>query len=438
MPRTLRLLAALTSLLLAAALAGLSLLWDQPGLVAWRQAGIPLLLAGAALLALAAWWRRLPGWAITCLLAACALSLTGWWQIRHSLARHQIMNADPAVAQTIGAHLIAGYTDEAELRELIARGLIGGVFITRRNVEGMDAADIRTLIASWQVLRREHGLPPLVIATDQEGGLVSRLSPPLDFQPALGKVLAGSPYKEKAAEQYGQQQGKGLAELGITLNFAPVVDLDHGIRNPGDRYSKISQRALASTPAAVSSAAAAYCHGLQQNGVQCTLKHFPGLGRVFEDTHSDSASITTPLPELLASDLQPFRTLMQADSVTMLAHARLAALDAELPASASPAVIGKLIRQDWAYQGLLITDDLSMAGAREQPGGSEAGAVRALNAGVDWLLVAWDPALVYPVLQSLLEAHSEDKLDQAALTRSKVRQTGFLQRNSAPASRQGL
>ncbi|MBE9607873.1 glycoside hydrolase family 3 N-terminal domain-containing protein [Chitinilyticum piscinae] len=331
------------------------------------------------------------------------------------------MKTDPDHAQAIGSHLIAGYTDEAELRELIARGLIGGVFITRRNVEGMDAADIRTLIASWQALRREHGLPPLVIATDQEGGLVSRLSPPLDFQPALGKVLLGSQDIAKAAEQYGTQQGRGLAQLGITLNFAPVIDLDHGIRNPDDRYSKISQRALASTPAAVTTAAAAYCHGLRQQGVQCTYKHFPGLGRVFEDTHADSASITTPLPELQTSDLQPFRTLMQADSVTMLAHARLAALDAELPASSSPAVIGKLIRQDWAYQGLLITDDLSMAGAREQPGGIEAGSVRALNAGVDWLLVAWDPALVYPVLDALLVAQANGTLDQGALARSRQR-----------------
>ncbi|WP_043648565.1 glycoside hydrolase family 3 N-terminal domain-containing protein [Chitinilyticum litopenaei] len=415
-----RTLLASLALLAACALLLLASQWDLPGLVGWRGHALPATLLAAGLLTVLPLWRRWPLRGLISPIALVALILSGSWLAQHSWSRHQVMRAPAETARQLGQHVIAGYTDEAELRELIARGLIGGVFITRRNIDGMDAGQIRTLIAGWQALRREHGLPPLVIATDQEGGLVSRLSPPLDFQPALGKVLADSQDAEKAAEQYGAQQGRGLAQLGITLNFAPVVDLDHGIRNPDDRYSKISQRALASTPAAVSSAAAAYCRGLRQQGVQCTLKHFPGLGRVFEDTHADSASITTPLAELERSDLHAFRTLMDKGAVTMLAHARLTALDATLPASSSPAVIG-MLRRDWGYQGLLITDDLSMAGAREAPGGIEAGAVSALNSGVDWLLVAWDPALVYPVLAALLDAQEAGSLDAVQLHNSGQR-----------------
>ncbi|WP_432723654.1 hypothetical protein R0381_000872 [Jeongeupia wiesaeckerbachi] len=410
---------------LAAMLLALAGCRDASWIVAWRESGLALVCASGVLLALRVWQRRSPLWPLTLALCVAASVLSGSWLMRHAWQKQQLFDAPPALAQALGRHFIIGYTDESELRELIRRGLIGGVFVTRRNLQGHDAESLQRMIAGWQTLSRQHGFARLLIATDHEGGIVARMSPPLPSQPALGTLLSGSDAPARIAMDYGRQQGEGLARLGITLNLAPVVDLDHGVRNPDDRYSKISSRALASSPALVGTAAAAYCAGLAQRHVQCTFKHFPGLGPVYEDTHADGARITTPLATLLQHDLQPFRQLMRnGHSVTMLAHARLAAVDDSYPASSSPAVVQTLIRQQWGYNGVLMTDDLSMGAARDQAGGLDAAVRRALNAGVDILLVSWDPALYYPLMTALLADHGAGRLDPVALARSDARLRG--------------
>lgn len=217
-------------------------------------------------------------------------------------------------------------------------------------------------------------------------------------------------------------QGQGLAALGIQLNFSPVIDLDWGISNPDDRYSRIGLRALGAQPDEVTRRARGYCAGLRRFGVDCTLKHLPGLGRVYEDTHAQSARIIAPLAELQQTDLKPFRQLMgEGVGTVMLSHATATAIDPDHPASSSPTLIGDLVRGQWRYQGLLITDDLSMSAAREQAGGLEDAAVRSLNIGADWLLIAWDPALYYPVMARLLEAAQQGELSQGSLAASRQR-----------------
>ena len=127
--------------------------------------------------------------------------------------------------------------------------------------------------------------------------------------------------RREAVRAYAADVGRSLSELGVNLNFAPVVDLDHGVSNPNDRYTRIGTRAISSDPKIVADVAGEYCRGLALHGVHCTIKHFPGLGRVFEDTHLDHATLATPADELARSDWLPFRDLMQQKSMfTMLAH----------------------------------------------------------------------------------------------------------------------
>jgi beta-N-acetylhexosaminidase len=418
------LLPALLQLLAAVVLIAVGAGWDQVGWVAYRAPWLPVAAIASVLLAILIVALRRRYWLALLLPALLAIWLnTGWWA-SHAWQRQQVLRADPALAQSIGRHFIVGYTDAAELDLLIERGLIGGVFLTKRNLVGLDAAGITRLTTHWQTLSQQHGYGPLLIATDQEGGIVARLSPPLPKQPPLGRLLAAGGDTALIANTYGKEQGSGLQALGINLNFAPVVDLDHGVDNPDDRYSRISSRALASDPATVVRAADAYCAALASYRVRCTLKHFPGLGRVFEDTHADSATITTPLAELQRSDLLPFQTLMQRpDIAVMLTHARLAALDATYPVSSSTAVVQQLLRQQWHFNGLLVTDDLSMAAAREQAGGLPLAVRRSLNAGVDVQLVSWDPALYYPLLAALIEDARSGRLDTAALQQSTQRLT---------------
>jgi beta-N-acetylhexosaminidase len=389
---------------------------------------VPLALIAAELL----FWRISARWrpatlvyATTALVAFLALAITLTFELQFRWMRQEVLRADPVRLERLGRHLIVGYRNEAWLGELIERKAVAGVFITGHNVRGKDAETIRRDIAAMQAVRARQGLPPLLIATDQEGGGVSRMSPPLPRPATLGDIVRShrdEAERRSAVRTYAADVGRALAGLGINLNFAPVVDLDHGMVNPNDRYTRIGTRAISSDPEVVADVAGEYCRGLEQQGVHCTLKHFPGLGRVFEDTHFENATLSTPADELAKSDWVPFRQPMQQKTTfTMLAHARLAALDRDRPASFSAAVVSGLLRRDWKYDGILVTDDFSMGAVYRSAGGIGAAGVSALNAGVDLVLISYDPDQVFPVLHALLRANASGALAQDALEVSSRR-----------------
>jgi beta-N-acetylhexosaminidase len=171
------------------------------------------------------------------------------------------------------------------------------------------------------------------------GDLCAReLTQPLrhGFQPS---ALAGlSPeIRARAAEEFGRAHGRSLAALGINLNFAPVLDLRLGTgRNLFDLNTLIEQRAIASDPVVVADIARAYVQGLEASGVEATVKHFPGLGRVRGDTHLFDASLDAPLADLEASDWRPFKEVLAGSKAAlMIGHVSLTAIDPSRPASHS-------------------------------------------------------------------------------------------------------
>jgi beta-N-acetylhexosaminidase len=195
--------------------------------------------------------------------------------------------------------------------------------------------------------------------------------------------------------------------------------------NPNDRYTRIRERAIAADPEVVTEVARHYCLGLWEAGVRCTLKHFPGLGGVFEDTHLEAGHLRASVEELDRADWIPFRALMAGSSLVMLSHARLAALDPERPASFSDAVVSGLLRRSWGHAGVLITDDFSMGAVYASKPGVRGASVAALNAGVDLLLIAYDPAQYFEALDALLTAARDGGLHMEALARSAGRLTGL-------------
>ena len=202
----------------------------------------------------------------------------------------------------------------------------------------------------------------------------------------------------------------------------PVVDLNHRTVNPGDRLTRIHERAISADPQIVTDVAGRYCAALWQHGVHCTLKHFPGLGRVFEDTHMESADLATSVSELAAADWIPFRALMpDANRFTMLGHARLTTVDGKRPVSFSPAVVAGMIRGAWHHDGILITDDFCMGAVTGSPEGIGGAGVAALNAGVDLILVSYDPDQYYPVVHALLRADRDGRLRPQVLRQSEER-----------------
>jgi beta-N-acetylhexosaminidase len=362
--------------------------------------------------------------AIVMAAAILAAATTLFLEARFQWMRHAVLTAEPERLERLGRHIIVGYRNAAELQNLLDRHAVSGIFVAAHNVGG-GADVVRRKIQALQEARARQHLPPLWIATDQEGGMVSRLSPPLPRSESLSDIVARHPDERErsaAVRQFAASQGRALSDLGINLNFAPVVDLNHNVVNPNDRHSRIHARAIAADPDLVTEVARHYCSALWQNRVRCTLKHFPGLGRVFEDTHRDSADLTASPSDLAAADWIPFRALMQNDDVvTMIGHARLVAVDADHPASASRAVVGGLIRRDWRHDGILVTDDFCMGAVSGSRDGIGPASVAALNAGVDLVLVSYDPDQYYPVMFALLEADRTGRLQREQLEASDKR-----------------
>ncbi|MES2820679.1 MAG: glycoside hydrolase family 3 N-terminal domain-containing protein [Pseudomonadota bacterium] len=419
-------LSGLLRVLLALGLLALAWYGRDPHLLGMRPFIVPLL---ALVSGLGLFWviRRPSGLARKAWVALLLLGL-GTGLAQEALFQwHRAAVLDSAgesAVQRLGQHFVLGYTDLDEVRPLAAQGLIGGIFITRRNVEGKTARQIAEEIGALQALRKRVGLPPLIVSTDQEGGIVSRLSPPLPLQPPLASLVTTHPGPDAlqaAAHAYGREQGAALAALGITLNFSPVLDLKvERPRDPLDLHSLIHLRALSADPDTVARVAQAYTLGLEEQGVQGTLKHFPGLGDVASDTHHFSASLDTPVAQLRDKDWRPFRQLMsQTRAYVMLGHVILSELDEDYPVSLSRNVVQQVIRQEFAYQGVLITDDLTMAATYRY--GICAASLQALNAGVDLLLIAYDPEHYYEALHCLMRAQVDGRLDQALLAQSAGR-----------------
>jgi beta-N-acetylhexosaminidase len=366
-------------------------------------------------------WRSLSGrllmvlWLLPSLSMLCA---TASFEIRKA----SVLRTDAARAQNLGQHFVVGYSSFDEVARLAEKGLIGGVYITRHNVAGRSVEAVKSEIAALHQRRRIAGLPQLIVAADQEGGIVSHLAPPLDALPALA-TLADLPADMRArmAEAFGRTHGRELASLGVTQNFAPVLDLRlDGGRYLFDYHTQIGQRAIAGDPKIVSEIALAYVRGLEASGIQATIKHFPGLGRLRADTHHFQASLDAPIEELEALDWRPFRDVLAGSTAQlMIAHVNLTAIDADRPASHSKRVVDGLIRHEWNYQGVIITDDLVM-GAIYGHGVCTA-VVEALNAGVDLLLVAYDGAQFYRIFACASEAAARGALDQDMLGCSEAR-----------------
>jgi len=381
-------------------------------------------------------WRSIAGkllvmlWCVPPLLMSAA-------HLKFELRKRDVLAASAAEANQLGPHFMVGYSSFTEVARLAEQGLIGGIYITRHNIRSRSVEALRAEIAALQDKRRAAGLPPLVVAADQEGGIVGHLAPPLTKLPALATLAGLAPDEQQAkAAEFGRIHGRELAGLGVNLNLAPVLDLKPpGRRNRLDFHTLIGQRAIATDPAVVGAIASAYVRGLEESGVGATLKHFPGIGRVRTDTHHFSANLDTPVGELEATDWLPFReVLSHSRSAIMVGHVTLTAVDPDRAASHSKRVVEGVIRDKWGYEGVVMTDDLVM-GAIYQHDVCQA-VVEAINAGVDLLLVAYDGAQFYRIFACALDGSRQGKLDTAMLRASEARLArGFPSEQARAASR---
>lgn len=256
---------------------------------------------------------------------------------------------------------------------MLRRGL-AGVCLFARNI--VDAGQVRDLCR--RVREAAAGLPPPLVAVDQEGGRVQRLRRVAPLHPPMREVGAAG---ADAAREEGRAIGLEVAALGFNLDFAPVLDVDSNPANP-----IIGDRSFSSDPATVASCGAAFIEGLRSTGVVACGKHFPGHGDASLDSHLDLPVIGVDRDTLLTRELVPFAAAVRSGlGMMMTAHCVYPAIDPALPATLSRAVITGLLRDRLGFEGCVITDDLAMKaiGDRFDP---EDVLRLGLDAGVDLFL----------------------------------------------------
>ena len=306
--------------------------------------------------------------------------------------------------QRIARLLIVGFRGLAvHQADVIARAIaedgLGGVILFDRDQETggsrnvKSPAQVKTLVAELRALAPSR---ELIVAIDQEGGLVTRLSPKWGF-PAVESEAAIGGQSEGAVRTWAQGIAATLAGVGINLNFAPVVDLNV---NPSNPAIGALDRAFSADPVLVARDAAIELTAHRAKAVKTALKHFPGLGSASTNTDFGIADVTATWRD---AELNPYRELLDQGLVdlVMAAHVVNGQIDPSAPASLSHATVTDLLRGQLGWEGLVVTDDMGAAAITKAFGFQDAIGL-ALNAGNGLLLFAnqagFDPNLVTRVL----------------------------------------
>jgi beta-N-acetylhexosaminidase len=307
--------------------------------------------------------------------------------------------------------LMVGVRNAADARAVVADHHVGGIFIG-------SWTDL-SMLTDGSLAKIAGGAGPLALAVsvDEEGGRVSRLSPLIGSAPSA-RVLAQTHTPDEVYAM-ALDRGHKMRKLGITVDFAPVVDVTDAPDN-----TVIGDRSFGADPATVTAYAGAYARGLRDAGLLPVLKHFPGHGHGSGDSHTGAVT-TPPLDELQSSDLVPYRTLVtQTPVAVMLGHLQVPGLTGNEPASLSTAAV-QLLREGTGYggppfNGPVFSDDLSSMAAINSRYGVADAVLRTLQAGTDtalWVSTDEVPA----VLDRLEKALAAGELMMPAIDASLSR-----------------
>lgn len=368
------------------------------------------------------------------LLVACLVLASLWGFSR--LSSQATDRPDQDLDRKIGQMLLVGFRglqvdqDSPIIRDIQQRHL-GGVILFDYDVPSRNP--VRN-IQSTQQLRRltadlQRAAPyPLFIAIDQEGGRVNRLKERFGFPPTISAEQQGRNGLELSREAAGAT-ARTLAEMGINLNFAPVVDVNTNRENPV--IGKL-ERSFSADPAKVTAHAREWVQAHRQRGVLTTLKHFPGHGSSKADSHLGFVDVTetwTP------AELQPYSALIKDGlcDVVMTAHIFNSHLDPEFPATLSRPVITELLRQQLGFDGLVVSDDMQMKAITDHYG-LESAIEKALNAGVDLLVFGnnsiFEPEIAERAIQTIKKLLRERKITSSRIEEANRRILAFKERLS--------
>jgi beta-N-acetylhexosaminidase len=327
----------------------------------------------------------------------------------------------PTNSATSNAHQLAGQLmmirfagpelDEATTR-FIRDNRVRGVCLFRQNMR--DAAQLTRLCAELRALIGADAL----IALDQEGGAVVRTS----WTPAPPAAMTlGAADDTALAQATGAAVARAIKALGFNWNFAPVLDLNNNPDNP-----VIAERSFGADPTRAAALAMAWMAGSLGEGVACCIKHFPGHGDTSVDSHRALPTVNKPLAELAAFEFAPFRLAAAQAPALMTAHIVYPALDADYPATMSKRILSDLLRDEWDYRGVIITDGMDMHAIADRYGAGQA-AVRALVAGADMVMALGTLSTQQETVDAIAAAITEGSLAQAQIDARLARLSALAQ-----------
>jgi beta-N-acetylhexosaminidase len=328
------------------------------------------------------------------------------------LARQQAAEVRKLVSgmsleQKLGQLLLVEYIgqdyQDSGLQEMISQQFVGGFMYQESNHNFDPPYNQTSKVLTFSQQAMQDARLPLLIATDQEGGLVNRLRTFHGDLPSAEEIAAsGDP---QMALQQGTQAAKWLRELGMNADLAPVVDV-HTVDPP-----ILEARMFGRDPQTVATYAGAFLQGLQTNTVAGCLKHFPGLGAITSDPHDGLPTVNRSMTELEKIDLAPYKLLIQQEHPAMImsTDVLVPAIDPNLPAELSPKAIDGVLRGELGFDGVVITDGLYMQGISDQWPLSEA-AVLAIAAGNDIIEGPFTPAQVADVVAAFKQAIQQGRI----------------------------
>ncbi len=316
----------------------------------------------------------------------------------------------------IGQHFfigLSGHSLTANEKDFIVENNIGGVCLFGRNVA--EPRQVYDLCAELQSLRHKMAdKAPLFVGIDMEGGRVHRLKPPFTQWPAAKKL--GDLDAPTVSFNLANRMAQELRAVGINLDFAPCVDV---LTNPANTV--IGDRALSTDPELVSKHVSALVRGFIKAGVLTCAKHFPGHGNTLADSHLVLPVEESNMARLESLELIPFKKAFKSRvDMVMTSHILFPNIDPEWPVTLSEIFIKKLIRNEYRFKGLIVTDDLGMKAMSDNYGVDEV-PVRALQAGVDMLLYCNEPEAPPIALEAVLGAVAQGTVSKVSLDESHRR-----------------
>jgi beta-N-acetylhexosaminidase len=319
-----------------------------------------------------------------------------------------------SLAQKVGQMLLAGLegtTVDKSAKRMISEDHVGGVILFKDNLGGI----ARSVNLTNGLKKANAGNPaPLFMSVDQEGGRVSRL--PKEFLSMPANAVVGKTKDAGLAEQMGGLIAKQLKLLGFNVDFAPVLDVNSNPKNP-----VIGDRSFGSTATVVTDMGVAELKGIRGGGIIPVVKHFPGHGDTAVDSHLDLPVVQKTAAQLERMEWVPFKAAIDSDTeAVMVAHILFPEIDPDAPASFSKVIIGDHLRGKLGYDGVVITDDLTMGAIAKNYGIAEA-AVRSVEAGSDILLVAHGYDTAHEVFMALMNSVAAGRISEARIDESVAR-----------------